>query len=142
MPHTISILPYLEMYVFCFSHSQGLAIEEIDLIFEKALQMQMQPNSKLTADLDNRTKKKPFGKVNIFQYQCKVTGCKFRTRRVRLMDHYVKQHNMEETEAEKLVPPRFDTTAKMEKIQCPRCRLEFAPLFLRRHIFQRYMHLL
>ena len=108
------------------------------MIFEKALQMQMQPKSKLTADLGNRSKKKPFGKVNIFQYQCKVMGCKFRTRRVRLMDHYVRQHDMKEIEAEKLVPPRFDTTAKMDKVQCPRCRLEVAPLFLRRHIFQRY----
>ena len=85
-----------------------------------------------------KTKKdhKSFGQTNVFQYQCKVAGCEFRTRRIRLMNHYVRQHDMEETEAKELMPPRFISTAKNEKVQCPKCEHKRSPLHLRRHIFQ------
>ena len=85
-----------------------------------------------------KNKDKPFGQANVFQYKCKVPGCESRFRRKRLMNHYVKRHNMDETEAEKLMPPRLVTTAKMEIVQCPRCAHTCFPVHLRRHIFQRY----
>ena len=65
-------------------------------------------------------KNRPFGQANPFQYKCQVEGCGFRTRRTRLLSHYMKRHNMEQKEAEKLMPRRLITTAKMDRVQCPK----------------------
>ena len=75
--------------------------------------------------------------VFVFQYKCQVEGCGFRTRRTRLISHYMKQHNMEQKEAQKLMPRRLITTAKMDHVQCPKCDHKCTPLTLRRHIFHR-----
>ena len=79
--------------------------------------------------------------VFIFQYKCQVEDCGFRTRRTRLISHYMKQHNMEQSEAQKLMPRRLITTAKMDHVQCPKCDHKCTPLTLRRHIFHSHKNL-
>jgi len=89
----------------------------------------------------NRLKSRPFGQANPFQYKCQVEGCGFRTRRTRLISHYMKQHDMEQSEAQKLMPRRLITTAKMDHVQCPKCDHKCTPLTLRRHIFHSHKNL-
>ena len=54
-----------------------------------------------------------------------------------MLAHYMKIHELEQKEAQKLMPRRLVTTAKMDPIQCPKCDHVCSPLTLRRHIFQR-----
>ena len=91
--------------------------------------------------LDKNLIKRPFGQANPFKYKCQVKDCGFRTRRTRLITHYMKQHNMKQSEAQKLIPRRLITTAKMDLVQCPKCDHKCTPLTLRRHIFHSHKNL-
>lgn len=77
------------------------------------------------------------------QYKCRIDGCDFRTKRLRLQNHYINAHGLDQSAAQKLVPDRVSDRlpSKMEKLACPVCQHRCLPMMLRRHIFNSHPEL-